>query len=143
MPCVARLHETIDATSDNTEEDVHSIKLWIPSAIVTQSLSCDRNLMCIEWKLRRAQGHEALHELCQHLQLKCHLTGFKKDWITGQCGHTRSRRIINTMQKKVNTAATKYHIAWASLNALAEPLLEIDWKTEFPMLEKEDVHGMT
>ncbi|KAG2101317.1 uncharacterized protein F5147DRAFT_812283 [Suillus discolor] len=143
MPCVARLREMIDATSDNTEEDVHSIKLWMPSAIVTQSLSCDRNLLLIEWKLRRAQGHEALHELHQHLRLKRHLTGFKKDWITSQRGHTRSRGIIDTVQKKIDAAATKYRIAWASLSALAEPLLEIEWKAEFPVLEKEDVRGMT
>ncbi|KAG2337319.1 hypothetical protein BDR05DRAFT_1005133 [Suillus weaverae] len=143
MPCVARLHEMIDATSDNTEEDVHSIKLWMPSAIVTQSLSCDRNLLLIEWKVRRAQGHEALHELHQHLQLKCHLTGFKKAWITSQRGHTRSRGIIDTVQKKIDTAATKYCIAWASLSALAEPLLEIERKAEFLVLEKEDVCGMT
>lgn len=144
MPCVARLRETIDATaSDNVEEDVHSIKLWMPSAIVTRSLSCERNLLQIEWKLRRAQAHEALHELRQHLRLKRHLTGFKKDWITGQRGHTRSRGIIDTVQKKIDIAATKYRIAWALLNALAEPLLEIDWKTELPMLRKEDVRGMT
>ncbi|KAG1718035.1 hypothetical protein EDB19DRAFT_1921413 [Suillus lakei] len=135
MPCVTRLRKMINATSDNTEEDVHSIKLWMPSAIVTRSLSCDRNLLLIEWKLHRAQGHKALHELHQHLRLKCHLTGFKKDWIIGQCGHTRSRGIINTVQKKIDTAATKYRIACASLSALAEPLLEIDWKAEFPVWE--------
>ncbi|KAG1800102.1 uncharacterized protein BJ212DRAFT_1305358 [Suillus subaureus] len=47
------------------------------------------------------------------------------------------------MQKKIDTSATEYHIAWASLSALAEPLFEIDWKTKFPMLKKEDVCRMT
>ncbi|KAG2148141.1 uncharacterized protein EDB93DRAFT_1250199 [Suillus bovinus] len=121
MPCVACLRETIDATTpDNTEEDIH-----------------------IEWKLRRAQGHEVLHELHQHLWLKHHLTGFKRDWITGQRGHTRSCGIINTVQKKIDSATTKYRITWNSLDALAQPLLQTDWMTEFLMLEKEDVCGMT
>jgi hypothetical protein len=144
MPCVARLREMIDAAAtDSAEEEVHNIKLWMPSAILMQALSCDVNLVRIEWKLRTAQAHEALHELRQHLRLKRHLTGFKKDWITGQRAHTRSRGVIDTVQNKINTAAAKYRIAWTALESLAVTLLEVDWKIQFPKLEIDDVRGMT
>ncbi|OAX32391.1 hypothetical protein K503DRAFT_702091, partial [Rhizopogon vinicolor AM-OR11-026] len=143
MPCVAHLCEMIDAVAtDSAEEEVHNIKLWMPSAILMRALSCDVNLVHIEWKLHTAQAHEALHELHQHLRLKRHLTGFKKDWITGQCAHTRSRGIIDTVQNKINTAATKYRIAWTALESLAVTLLEVDWKIQFPKLEIDDVRSM-
>jgi len=71
------------------------------------------------------------------------LTGFKKDWITGQRAHMRSHGIIDTVQNKINTVATKYRIAWTALESLAVTLLEVDWKIQFPKLEIDDIHGMT
>ncbi|KAG0693725.1 hypothetical protein DFH29DRAFT_985427 [Suillus ampliporus] len=74
MPCVARLRSNTPDMPNAPEEAVHCIKLWMPSA-----------------KLRCAQAHDALQELRKHLQLKWHLTGFKRDWIRGQRAHMRSR----------------------------------------------------
>ncbi|KAG1809744.1 hypothetical protein EV424DRAFT_1473851 [Suillus variegatus] len=142
MPYVARLREMDDLHSESEEEAVHNIKLWLPSAVLKLPMPCDINLTRIEWKLRVAQAHEALHELRQHLRLKRHLTGFKRDWITGQRAHTTSRGIIDTVQKKIDAAATKYNIAWSALEVLAKALLEVDWMNQFPKLEKEDIRGM-
>lgn len=107
------------------------------------SMSCDVNLCLIEWKLRCAQAHDGLQELRQHLQLKCHLTGFKKSWLTGQWAHTRSRAVIDTVAVKVAAAAIKYHMAWWGLDALANVLLWPDWQNEFPKLRDKDICGIT
>ncbi|KAG2746300.1 hypothetical protein P692DRAFT_201840978 [Suillus brevipes Sb2] len=135
--------ETDDLGPESEEEAVHNIKLWLPSAVLRLPMHCDTNLTRIEWQLCVAQAHEALHELRQNLRLKRHLTGFKRDWIMGQCAHTRSRGIINTVQKKIDAAATKYNIAWSALEVLAEALLEVEWMNQFPKLEKGDIQGMT
>jgi hypothetical protein len=84
MPVVARLRTDASPSPDAPEEAVHSIKLWMPSAVVSLGMVCTTTLYDIEWKLRSAQAHDALQELRQHLRLKRHLTGFKKDWIRGQ-----------------------------------------------------------
>ncbi|KAG1877639.1 hypothetical protein DFJ58DRAFT_712348 [Suillus subalutaceus] len=102
-------------------EPAHAINLWMPSAVVKVGMSCDVNLCNIKWKLRCAQAHDALHELRQHLRLKRHLTGFKKNWLTGQ----------------------RYQMAWKALDALADSLLRLDWQIEFPKLEEQDIRGMT
>ncbi|KAG0692573.1 hypothetical protein DFH29DRAFT_1008433 [Suillus ampliporus] len=143
MPYVARLRETDDLGPESEEEAVHNVKLWLPSAVLKLPMHCDTNLTRIEWQLRVAQAHEALHELRQNLRLKRHLTGFKRDWIRGQHAHTRSRGIIDTVQKKIDAAATKYNIAWSALEVLAKVLLEVEWMNQFPKLEKEDIRGMT
>ncbi|KAG2366572.1 hypothetical protein BDR07DRAFT_1449292 [Suillus spraguei] len=142
MLYVARLQEMDDLDSESEEEAVHNIKLWLPSAVLKLPMPCNINLTWIEWKLCIAQAHEALHELQQHLHLKRHLMGFKRDWITEQHAHTRSRGIIDTVQKKIDATTTKYNIAWSALEVLAKALLEVDWMNQFPKLEKEDIRGM-
>ncbi|KAG2145188.1 hypothetical protein DEU56DRAFT_934571 [Suillus clintonianus] len=107
-------HWTDNLGPESEEEAVHNIKLWLPSAVLRLPMHCDTNLTQIEWQLRVAQAHEALHELHQNLRLKCHLMGFKRDWIMGQHAHTRS-----------------------ALEVLAEALLEVEWMNQFPKLEKE------
>ncbi|KAG2140887.1 uncharacterized protein EDB93DRAFT_1241820 [Suillus bovinus] len=119
-----------DLGPGSEEEAVHNTKLWLPSAVLRLLMHCDTNLTRIEWQLH-------------NLHLKCHLTGFKRDWITGQRTHTRSRGIIDTVQKKIDAAATKYNIAWSALEVLAEALLEVEWMNQFPKLEKDDIWGMT
>ncbi|KAG2117623.1 hypothetical protein DEU56DRAFT_874102 [Suillus clintonianus] len=144
IPSVARLRAYTSDTEDTTlEEPVHTIKLWMPSAVVKAGMSCDVNLCNIEWKLRCAQAHDGLQELRQHLRLKRHLTGFKKNWLTGQRAHTRSRAVIDTVQAKIDAAATKYRTAWRALDDLADALLRLDWEIEFPKLEDEHIRGMT
>jgi hypothetical protein len=126
MPYVAQLQEMDNLHSKSEEEAVHNMKLWLPSAVLKLPMPCNINLTQIEWKLCVAQAHEALHELQQHLQIKHHLTGFKRNWIMGQHAHTRLRGIIDTVQKKINAAVTKYNIAWSALEVLAKALLEVD-----------------
>ncbi|KAG1872205.1 hypothetical protein F4604DRAFT_1925810 [Suillus subluteus] len=67
----------------------------------------------------------------------------KKNWLTGQRAHTRSRAVIDTVQAKIAATATKYQMAWKALDALADSLLRLDWQIEFPKLEEQDIHGMT
>jgi len=143
MPVVARLRTNASPSPDAPEEAVHSIKLWMPSVVASLGMVCTTTLYDIEWKLRSAQAHDALQELRQHLRLKRHLTGFKKDWIRGQHAHTRSRAVIGTVQLKIDAAATTYRTAWAALESLAVKLLKISWQVEFPKLNNDDVRGMT
>lgn len=114
----------------------------MPSAVANLGIACDVNLCHIEWKLRCAQAHDGLQELHQHLQLKWHLTGFKRDWIRGQRAHTRSRAVINTVQLKVDGAATKYRTAWTALKSLSIKLSKLTWEVEFPKLNDGDIQGM-
>lgn len=142
MPCVARLRTESPDAPNAPEEAVHHIKLFMPSAVANLGIACDVNLCHIEWKLRCAQAHDGLQELHQHLQLKWHLTGFKRDWIRGQRAHTRSRAVINTVQLKVDGAATKYRTAWTALKSLSIKLSKLTWEVEFPKLNDGDIQGM-
>ncbi|KAG2137014.1 hypothetical protein DEU56DRAFT_871445 [Suillus clintonianus] len=130
IPSVARLRAYTSDTEDTTlEEPVHAIKLWMPSAVVKAG----------HWKLRCAQAHDGLQDLRQHLRLKHHLTGFKKNWLTGQRAHTRSRAVIDTVQAKIDA----YCMAWRALDDLADALLCLDLEIEFPKLEDEHIRRMT
>ncbi|KAG1740110.1 uncharacterized protein EDB91DRAFT_1237346 [Suillus paluster] len=144
IPNVARLRtNTSDAEDATLEEPAHTIKLWMLSAVVKAGMSCDVNLCNIEWKLRCAKTHDGLQELQQHLRIKCHLNGFKKNWLMGQQAHTRSCAVIDTVVAKIAAAATKYRTAWSTLHTLADALLHFDWEIEFPRLEDGDICGMT
>ncbi|KAG1846540.1 hypothetical protein F4604DRAFT_1688355 [Suillus subluteus] len=125
IPSVARIRAESAGTANTVmaEEPAHAINLWMPSAVV--------------------KAHDALHELRQHLRLKRHLTGFKKNWLTGQRVHTRSHAVIDTVQAKIAVTATKYQVAWKALDALADSLLHLDWQIEFPKLKEQDIRGMT
>lgn len=143
MPCVARLRSDTPDMPNLPEEPVHCIKLWMPSAVANMGMTCDINLYNIEWKLRRAQAHDALQELRKHLRLKRHLTSFKRVWIRGQRAHMRSRAVIDTVQLKIDAAATKYRTAWAALDSLSVKLSKLTWQVEFPKLNNDDIRGMT
>ncbi|KAG2137460.1 hypothetical protein DEU56DRAFT_945875 [Suillus clintonianus] len=154
---LSAMQQRINALRRRIEQWIQIQMLYIPSvarlraipplrSLFTPSnsgMSCDVNLCNIEWKLRCAQAHDGLQELRQHLRLKRHLTGFKKNWLTGQRAHTRSRAVIDTVQAKIDAAATKYRTAWRALDDLADALLRLDWEIEFPKLEDEHIRGMT
>ncbi|KAG0696318.1 hypothetical protein DFH29DRAFT_984642 [Suillus ampliporus] len=132
MPCIASLRSDTPDMPNLPEEPVHCIKLWMPSAVADMGMTCDINLYNIEWKLRCAQAHDALQELHKHLV-----------WIRGQRAHTRSQAVINTVQLKIDAAATKYRTAWAALDSLSVKLSKLTWQVKFPKLNDDDIQGMT
>ena len=61
----------------------------------------------------------------------------------GQRHNTRSHRIINRLEVKVNVAVAKYQVAQQAISTLASPLNQVGWATNFPILNASDIKGLT
>jgi hypothetical protein len=87
---IIRTRDDQSLQSDEQEEEVSNIKLYLPSSITSMAVVRDVQLHQIEWDLCQAQAHDALHELWDGLRLHSYVY-IDKDWFQhGQCHNTRS-----------------------------------------------------
>ncbi|KAH7907679.1 hypothetical protein BJ138DRAFT_1116497 [Hygrophoropsis aurantiaca] len=121
---------------------VENTKLWLPSQI-GNAAPCDVSLRSIEWKLRYAQAHDALHGLRQALRLEIYLLRYKDRFISGQKPITRAQSAIDNAAAKKDGCAERYRDARKALLVLG-PLLEQPdgWKLSLRPLEREDIRYM-
>ncbi|RXW14662.1 hypothetical protein EST38_g11191 [Candolleomyces aberdarensis] len=117
------------------------VKLWLPSQI-GKSVSFDRSLADIEYKLRNAQAHEALGVLRRNLQIRATLYDVKDRWLRGQGANTQALNAIATVQARIAGARDEYRQARASLLALADLLGLPNVDKEFLPLEDRDIRSM-
>jgi hypothetical protein len=146
MPSLHVLRERDDhrLPSNQPEEPVSDIKLYLPSSVTLHSnIVCDNRLCQLEWELRQAQAQDALHELHDSLRLRSYVYMDKDRFQRGQRRNTRSRGIIDRLEVKVNAAAAKYRAARQAISTLASPLNQVGWAINFPILNASDIKGLT
>jgi len=130
--------------SNQREEEVSKIKLYLPSAVGSNSSFVhDLRLHQIEWELRQAQGNDALHDLRDSLRLRSFVYIDKDRFQRGQRRNTRSRGLANRLEVKVDAAAAKYRVARQAISALAPLLNQVGWEMNFPILNDSDITGLT
>jgi hypothetical protein len=126
------------------EEPVSNIKLYLPSAInVSSKVACDDRLCRIEFDLRQAQAHDALHELRDNLRLRSHVYADKDRFQWGQHQNTRSQGLLDCLEVKVSMAAAKYRTACHAISTLAPSLRQVGREVDFPALNNSDIKGLT
>ncbi|KAF8877970.1 hypothetical protein BD779DRAFT_1677037 [Infundibulicybe gibba] len=120
---------------------IEQIPLYLPSA--APIILCDSRLHKFEWQLRCAQANDALDELRNSLRLRSYLYIDKDRFQRGQRANTRSRTIIQRIDRRVSVAAKKYTTAQAALLVLAPILKEADICNIYPKLQAKDIRGLS
>ncbi|KAG1795019.1 uncharacterized protein HD556DRAFT_1442348 [Suillus plorans] len=103
---------------DNPED----IKLFLPSSLTADSVSCSPHLFTIEWELRIAQAGDALDDIRRSLRLRDYMYTFKWNWIHGQSANTCVQNALGRVEARAAAAANKYCAAHAALSSLAPVL---------------------
>lgn len=140
MPLVARRRAS-DISDPSQETRPHSFNLLLPSQCPL-SFSA-RHLKEYEWKLRYAQGLDALEEIRQNLRLRSYLLQFKQANIRGQVANTRAQNTLNTVKDKIRSSVSKYHVARTALISLSPALEKTGWDAVIRELQDDDVRGLT
>ncbi|KAK7442944.1 hypothetical protein VKT23_015888 [Stygiomarasmius scandens] len=116
---------------DKAQVNAEQIPLYLPSQLLSsQRMSdlCKADLSFMEVRLRDGQLNEALNQLRQCILVKQRLLRYKKTNARNQGPTTRSRRLINRQEKKVQLAASSYRAAWrAKLSLLDGDMSLLGW----------------
>jgi len=127
------------AASD-PEPQVYKTELFLPSAIPTGKVACDSRLQEFEWELREAQAQDALNDLRDNLRLRSHVYKDKDRFQQGQRRSTRSRDLINNLERRISAARDKYIAARNALQSLAGKLKKgTTWTRELRILTQGDI----
>lgn len=103
----------------------------------------DRSLVDIEWKLRRAQAHEALESLQHNLQARAYLYKFKDRFVRGQHANTRARNAIASVDAQIREAAEDYRAAYKALVSLCSVTNDLTWQRELLPLADDDIRDLS
>lgn len=141
LPALAaeRAREARDADSPNSPE---MYRLMLPSQLGS-SLPCDKNLQRIEWRLRIAQAHDALHSLRSNLRAQTCVLKYKDRNLRGQGANTRARNTLKAIESRIDAAANRYNDAHKALVKLAPFLKETGWNSSLRPLARQDIRGLT
>jgi hypothetical protein len=121
----------------------YAMPLLLPSAL-DPKLPCESRLRQYEWELRIAQADDALDEIRDGLRLRSHLFFFKDHFERGIRRNTRSKGVIDKLNARIDTAATKYTVARLALQKLMKLLVKPPSSlSKFKVLAKEDIRGMS
>ncbi|KAK7048776.1 CxC2 domain-containing protein [Favolaschia claudopus] len=89
--------------------------------------------------LRYAQALEALHSLRSNLRTRTFAHQFKRKHIAGQGAYTKSRELLDGIERRIRSASARYR---AAREALVNLRGSGAWEEELQELKKEDVRGM-
>ncbi|KAG1720793.1 uncharacterized protein EDB91DRAFT_1256828 [Suillus paluster] len=144
MPFLAALHASESSVSNNVAVAPEAIKLWLPSQI-SRTVACDARLQDIEWKLRYAQAHDALHSLRSNLRAQSAILKYKDRNLRGQGANTRAQNMLKAVEARIEAAASTYKHAHKSLVVLAPQVNQTQsgWHLSLRPLDRADIHSMT
>lgn len=144
MPQASLLRSAADRTAslNSAKTEAFDIPLFLPSSLPSR-VQVSKLLYEYEFRLRRAQAYEALEELRGHLRLRTHMWQYKDKNIRGQSANTRSNNLINNVQIRANTSATKYRAAHAALHVLSKHTGDVGWDTSLQELADTDIRAFT
>ncbi|KAF7426460.1 hypothetical protein PC9H_008829 [Pleurotus ostreatus] len=123
---------------------VPMLNLWLPSSIGSRA-TCPKSLQEIEWQLRHAQAHDALHDIRANLQIRVGVFQQKDRFERGQRAMTRSRSVLARLQDKIDECTERYRVARRALVSLA-PILgkgPQDWSNAIRELRDADIRPIS
>lgn len=138
MPAISQLR--IADESDTLTSAVNG-ELLLPSQVLDR-IPVSEDMMEIEWRLRFAQGHDALHDIRRLLLVRSQMYAAKDRFSRGQGQVTRSRNLILGVQSRIDANVLKYREFRAALLRLARPLGKVGWDGELQVLHDNDVRGL-
>ncbi|KAJ7812570.1 hypothetical protein B0H14DRAFT_3478739 [Mycena olivaceomarginata] len=118
-----------------------TIPIYLPSSLpadVRQTV-CAPELVEQEDQLRNAQANESLRELRLGLQTRTFAHRFKRKHFDGQGAYTKTRELVDGIEDRIRSSATRYRAARAVLLALRGPG---PWEDRLQELKQEDIRGM-
>jgi hypothetical protein len=142
QPEVASL--LVQLPESSTDHDViHDTPLYLPSSLSPETLSkCSKRLVSMEEELRIGQCRDCLVQLRTKLSAQARLLKYKYVNVRHQALNTRSRSLLNRVNKKIETVATRYRHAFAMLQVL-DRSGGAEWRSEFLALRSQDVRGLS
>jgi len=124
-------------------DTVHETSLLLPSSLPPETLSkCSKRLVSMERELRIGQCRDSLAQLRTKLTAQARLLKHKFIHVRHQVPNTRARSLLNRINEKIETIATKYRHALAMLQALDKRGASV-WRLEFLELRKQDVRCLS
>ncbi|KAJ7145055.1 hypothetical protein C8R43DRAFT_953505 [Mycena crocata] len=136
-----RARTRIVATQSQPGIQVQHMALWLPSGIKGR-VDCDVELYEYEFRLRVAQGYEALDDIRHELLVRTHLYKFKDRYVRGVKANTRCQTKIETVEEKTRRSSARYRAARQALVALGRQLKKKEWEAALRPLLPADVRGM-
>ncbi|KAF9463104.1 hypothetical protein BDZ94DRAFT_1193298 [Collybia nuda] len=140
MPAISSLR-VVDNDTDTLTAAING-KLHLPSQILDK-ISVPTDIMELEWRLRFAQAHDALHDIRRLLLVRSQMLAAKDRFSRGQGQVTRSRNLIIGVQARIDAHVLNYHDFRTALICLAQPLGKVGWDRELQVLHKEDIQGLS
>ncbi|KAG1787941.1 uncharacterized protein HD556DRAFT_1538926 [Suillus plorans] len=144
MPNIAAIRLSDKETSADTTSVPTSktFKLWLPSEI-GRLAPCDERLQRMEWRLRHAQGHDALRSLRSSLRAQTAVLKYKDRNLRGQGANTRARSTLKTIDARIEAAASRYEGAHKALVILGGLLNVSGWQSSLRPLNRKDIRSMS
>ncbi|KAJ7127318.1 hypothetical protein C8R43DRAFT_957997 [Mycena crocata] len=136
-----RARTRIAATQSQPGIQVQHMALWLPSSIKGR-VECDVELYQYEFRLREAQGYEALDDIRHDLLVRTHLYKFKDSYVRGVKANTRCQTKIEGVEEKIRRSSARYRAARQALVGLGRELKKKEWEVALRPLLPEDVRGM-
>jgi hypothetical protein len=143
MPNVAEyIGEQASEDGKNAENvEAESVKLWLPLVLRPEDRYPINRISGAEAKLREAEAYDAVSEICRIRRVITGVTTFKQYNLAGEGNtvNTKMRTLYNSLQLKINCAASRYIHACKALLIL-DP--KGAWQEELRVLNpKEHIKG--
>ncbi|KAG2111751.1 hypothetical protein DEU56DRAFT_935828 [Suillus clintonianus] len=144
MPNVVamRLLDKSSSANATSVPAAETFNLRLPSQI-GRLAPCDERLQRTEWRLRYAQGHDALRSLRSNLRAQTAVLRYKDRNLRGQGANTRARSTLKTIDVRIDAAASKYEGAHKALVILGGLLNESGWQSSLRPLNRQDIRSMS
>ncbi|KAG1842059.1 hypothetical protein F4604DRAFT_1884809 [Suillus subluteus] len=142
MPSLTALRVSESSVSGSVTAAPEAIKLWLPSQI-SRNAPCNSHLQAIKWKLRYAQGHDALCSLRSNLCAQTAILKYKDHNLRGQGANTRARNTLKAVEARIEAAASTYEYAHKALVVLSPRVNQTGWHSSLRPLDRADVRSMT
>ncbi len=111
--------------------------------MIADRVTCDKRLLDAEFNLRIAQAEGALNDLRSQILLRGRLIKSKGHHSSSQHLLTRSRKLINRVQERIEELAHRYRSICATLLKLGPHVNEFSWLNTLKELMDQDMGGLT
>lgn len=142
IPAIATLRARVDKAGGGKPVAPQDMKLYLPSELPAYVL-CPRTFVEYEFRLRYSQAEVTLNDLRGFLLLRSHLWKSKQLYSRGQRQNTRSQALLDSVQKKIDFAASRYRYIRNAMIGLSEHLLDTSWQNVLKDLDVKDLVGLT
>jgi hypothetical protein len=108
-----------------------------------QVFTLRQNPAKVEWRLRYAQGHDALRSLRSCLRAQTAILKYKDQNLRGQGANTRARNTLKAIDVRIEAASRRYESAHKALVILGSLLDESGWQSALRPLNHQDIRSMS